>query len=100
MQKHDDGKWHPVHYMSMKSSPAEEKMHSYYLEVKAVYYALIKFRIYLLGVNFKLITDCHAFTNTVKKVDLPPAVARMVFTFQEYSFEVEHRKAEPLMMKS
>ena len=56
--------------------------------VKSVYYALIKFRIYLLGTKFKVVTDCNAFTST-KKTDVPPAVAPWVL-----SFEVEHRKQE------
>ncbi|KAK9694785.1 RNase H-like domain found in reverse transcriptase [Popillia japonica] len=62
MQKsREDNRFHPVYYMSKKTTPAERKYCSYELEVLAIVEALKKFRIYLLGHNFKIITDCNAF---------------------------------------
>ncbi|GBM81746.1 Retrovirus-related Pol polyprotein from transposon 17.6 [Araneus ventricosus] len=54
----EDGKLRPVQYMSKKTTPAEEKYSSYELEVLAVVNALRKFRTYLMGNHFKIITDC------------------------------------------
>ncbi|GFU53969.1 transposon Tf2-9 polyprotein [Trichonephila clavipes] len=61
LQEAEDGKLHPVQYMSQKTTPAEEKYSSYELEFLAVVNALKKFRTYLLENHFKIITDCSAF---------------------------------------
>lgn len=93
MQKSDDdGKFHPVYYMSRKTSPAEERYNSYELEVLAVINAVKKFRIYLLGIKFKIITDCSAFQKTMDKKDLTTRVARWALLLEEYSYEIEHRR--------
>lgn len=60
----EDGKMHLVHYMSKRMTPAEAKYSSYDLEVLAVVVALKKFRVYLLGIHFEIITDCSAFYQT------------------------------------
>lgn len=92
MQKCDeDDQFHPVYYMSIKTSPAEEKYDSYSLEVLAIVKALEKFRHYLLGMKFKIITDCEAFKKTMEKADVMAKVARWVMAMQEFDFEVEHR---------
>ncbi|GFU50378.1 retrovirus-related Pol polyprotein from transposon 17.6 [Trichonephila clavipes] len=67
LQEAEDGKLHPVQYMSQKTTPAEEKYSSYELEVLAIVDALKKFRTYLLGNHFKIITDCSAFQKTMDK---------------------------------
>ncbi|GFV01283.1 retrovirus-related Pol polyprotein from transposon 297 [Trichonephila clavipes] len=53
-----DNQFHPVFYMSKKTSDHERKYTSFELEVLAVVEALKKFRIYVLGTSFKNITDC------------------------------------------
>ncbi|GBN84195.1 Transposon Tf2-8 polyprotein [Araneus ventricosus] len=67
LQEAEDGKLHPVQYMSKKTTPAEEKYSIYELEVLAVVNALRKFRTYLMGNHFKIITDCSAFQRTMDK---------------------------------
>lgn len=57
----DDDKLHPVYYMSRKTTETESTYTSYELEVLAVIRALEKFRHYLLGIKFKVFTDCIAF---------------------------------------
>ncbi|GFV88394.1 hypothetical protein TNCV_1242071 [Trichonephila clavipes] len=52
--------------MSRKSSETERKYTSYELEVLAIIEALKKFKVYILGMPFKIITDCNAFTKTMK----------------------------------
>lgn len=87
----EDGQFHPVYYMSKKTSEAESKLHSYELEVIAVVRAVEKFRIYLLGNPFVVVTDCKAFATTMDKKDTIPKIARWAMTLQEYEFEVQHR---------
>ncbi|GFV45221.1 retrovirus-related Pol polyprotein from transposon 297 [Trichonephila clavipes] len=61
----DDNSLHPIYYMSRKTSETERKYTSYELEVLAIIEALKKFKVYILGMSFKIITDCNAFTKTM-----------------------------------
>lgn len=96
MQKSDDNKLHPVYYMSKKTTPAEERYSSYELEVLAVIQAVKKFRIYLLGIQFRIVTDCAAFQCTMKKKDLTTRVARWALLLEEYSYEIVHRRGSQM----
>ena len=58
-----------------------------------VVHALKKFRVYLLGMQFKIVTDCKAITQKVNKADIPPRVARWAMLFQDYTFTIEHRSS-------
>lgn len=62
----DDGKWYPVYFASGKSM-AEAKYSSYELEVLAIVKSLKKFRVYFVGIPFKIVIDCRAFTLTMQK---------------------------------
>jgi len=72
----EDGALYPIYYSSGKTSPAERRYTSYELEVLAIVKALIKFRVYLLEIPFRIITDCRAFALTMHKKDLCVRVAR------------------------
>ncbi|GFW15875.1 retrovirus-related Pol polyprotein from transposon 297 [Trichonephila clavipes] len=63
----DDNSLHPIYYMSRKTSETERKYTSYELEVLAIIEALKKFKVYILGMPFKIITDCNAFTKTMTR---------------------------------
>lgn len=86
-----DDQFHPVYFSSSKTSTTEEKYDSYSLEVLAIIKALEKFRPYLLGKKFKIITDCEAFKKTMEKKDIVPKVARWVMYMQNFNYEIEHR---------
>ncbi|GFU68578.1 retrovirus-related Pol polyprotein from transposon 17.6 [Trichonephila clavipes] len=94
LQEAEDGKLHPVQYMSQKTTPAEEKYSSYELEVLAVVNALKKIRTYLLENHFKIITDCSAFQKTMDKKDLVTRVARWALLLEEYDYEIVHRSGQ------
>lgn len=87
----DDQQLHPVEYMSRKTTAAEQKYHSYELEVLAVIEALKKWRIYVLGLKIKVVTDCNAFALTMRKQDVPPRVSRWALFLQEFDYQIEHR---------
>ena len=72
----EDNAFHPVYYSSEKTLPAEEKYTSYELEVLAIAKALKKFRVYLLGIPFKIVTDRQMFVLTMRKKYLCVPVAR------------------------
>jgi len=92
LQRNDkDGMFHPVYYASGKTTTAESKYSSYELEVLAIIKALRKFRVYLLGISFKIITDCQAFSLTISKKDLCVRVARWALLLEEFHYTIEHR---------
>lgn len=92
LQRNDeDRQLHPVHYASWKTSKDEAKYESYRLEVLAIVKALKKFRIYLQPIAFKIITDCQAFTQTMKKKDIPPQIARWALLLEEFKYTIVHR---------
>jgi len=86
-----DDQSHPVYYMSKKTTEAERKYSSYELEILAVIEALKKFRIYLLGKIFKIVTDCSALQQTMRKQDLMPRIARWILFLQDFDYVMEHR---------
>lgn len=53
-RRNADNQFHPVSYMSVKTSIQEQKWSSYELEVYAVVVALRKWRVYLIGNPFKV----------------------------------------------
>jgi len=92
----EDQQLHPIEYMSRKTTPAEQKYHSYELEVLAVVSALKKWRVYILGCKFKIVTDCKAFSMTMNKNDVPPRIARWAMFLQEFDYHIEHRAGTKL----
>ncbi|GBM30936.1 Retrovirus-related Pol polyprotein from transposon 297 [Araneus ventricosus] len=63
----DDKNFPPTYYMSKKTTDAEKKYSGYELEALAVIEAVKKFRVYLLGIPFKIETDCSALEKTMQK---------------------------------
>lgn len=91
-----DEDFHPVYYMSRKTFDAEQKLHSYELEVLAIVTAIKKFRVYLQGLKFKLVTDCEAFKKTLNKQDITAKIAKWALLLEEFDYEVEHRAGQRL----
>lgn len=97
LQKCDaDGALHPIYYASGKTTDAEMKYTSYELETLAIIKAR-KFRIYLLGITFKIVTDCQAFSLTMKKKDLCVRVARWALLLEEFDYVIVHRPGRGMM---
>lgn len=92
----DDGKFHPVYYLSFKSTPAESRMHSYVLEVLAIMKCLEKLRSFLLGIHFIIYTDCEAFQRTMTHKKATARVARWAIQLEEYDVEVKHRPGKAM----
>lgn len=81
----------PVHFYSRQTTTEEKNYHSFELELLAIVVGLQKFRHYLLGSNFKIITDCNAVRHTLNKKDIIPRVSRWVLQTQEFTFDISHR---------
>lgn len=87
----DDNRLHPVFYASGKTTDLEEKYTRSELEALAIVKALVKFRVYLLGITFKIVTDCRAFALTMNKKDLYVRLARWALQLEEFDYVIEHR---------
>lgn len=91
LQRDSTGLLRPVSYYSRKTTNDEKKMHSFELETLAVIASLHRFRVYLVGVAFKIYTDCNALRTTLTKRDLVPRIARWWIQLQEFDCSIEYR---------
>lgn len=96
LQKQSDGKLHPIFYYSQRTTDIESKYHSYELEMLAIINSIKRFHVYLLGIKFKIITDCNSITLTLKKKDINPRIARWALFLQNYNYEIEHRSSSQM----
>lgn len=91
LQKQDSGQWAPISCFSQMTNKAEAQYHSYELEMLAIVKSVERFHIYLYGLQFKIVTDCHALIYAVNKAHLNPRIARWTLRLQNYSFNIAHR---------
>lgn len=97
LQKQIDGVFKPVAYYSRQTSPEESHFSSYELETLAVIAALVKFRTYVLGLNFTIVTDCNSLRATFLKRDMLPRVARWWSLIQEYDCNVVYKSGKGMI---
>lgn len=91
LQKQDCGNLKPVAYFSRQTSPEEQHFSAYELETLAVVSSLVKFRSYLLGMPFTIVTDCNSLRATFVKRDMVPRVARWWSVIQEFDCDVVYK---------
>lgn len=91
MQVGDDNLIHPVFYFSRHCTPAESRYSSHELEVLAIVETVERFRVYLLGRPFRIVTDCAAVTTTSNSKPLVPRIARWMLKLGEFQYELVHR---------
>ena len=53
--------------------------------------SLRKFRSYLLGIRFTVVTDCNSIKTASKKKQMIPRIARWWLELQEFTFDVQYR---------
>ncbi|CAH2220926.1 jg25639 [Pararge aegeria aegeria] len=99
LQKQSDGVFKPVAYYSRQTSPEESHFSSYELEslISAVIAALVKFRTYVLGLSFTIVTDCNSLRATFLKRDMIPRVARWWSLIQEYDCNVVYKSGKGMI---
>uniref|UniRef100_A0AAG5DRS4 RNA-directed DNA polymerase n=1 Tax=Anopheles atroparvus TaxID=41427 RepID=A0AAG5DRS4_ANOAO len=85
---------HPCYYYSRLTNASERNYHSFELESLAVVESLKKFRCYLLGNSFKLVTDCIAFKQSLEKKEINARTGRWLVALSEFEFVVEHRTGD------
>lgn len=85
------GSLRPIAFFSRKTSKEEALYHSFELETLAVVETLRRFRVYLAGIKFTVVTDCIAVRQTFEKKDLLPRVARWWLSIQDYDMDIVHK---------
>lgn len=83
-----------IAYMSMKLTAAQKKYSTTERECLAVLEAILKFRNYVEGTKFRVITD-HASLLWLRNLKDPTSrLARWALKLQQYDFDLIHRKGK------
>ncbi|KAE8880493.1 hypothetical protein PF003_g35451 [Phytophthora fragariae] len=92
MQFDAEGRESVVSYQSRQMKPAEKNYPVHNKELLAMRYALIKFRVYLLGEQtFAVYTDHASLRTAMKSPHLSQRMARWLSFFAEYNFGVHYK---------
>ena len=92
MQFDDKDRERVVSCQSRQMKPAEKNYPVHDKVLLAMHYALIKFRLYLLGERtFALYTDHASLRTAMKSPHLSQRMARWLSFFSEYSFVVHYK---------
>jgi hypothetical protein len=92
MQKDDKGNDRIISFQSRQLKSAERNYPVHDKELLAMKYALVKFRVYLLGDKpFVVYTDHASLRTAVNSPHLSQRMARWLSFFAEYNFHVEYK---------
>eukprot|EP00873_Tetraselmis_striata_P043383 jgi/Tetstr1/463647/TSEL_008508.t1 len=87
----DNGVEYAVSFASRMNTPVEADLSSYEGEVGAVVWVVQRFRYYMYGYHFQLITDCKAMGWLRTTARLRGKLARCSLILAEYDFSIKHR---------
>ena len=86
-----DGEIRPVAFTSKKLNDYESKYPPRQLELLGIIHALEKWRHFLLGQKFKLLTDHKSLEYLFTQKGITPRMARWHEKLSEYEFDIEYR---------
>lgn len=93
-QVDDDGNERPIAFMSQKLNRAQRNYTITELECLAVILAVHKFRAYIEGHDFRVITDHASLKWLMRQKDLSGRLARWALKLQGFNFSIEHRRGK------
>lgn len=91
-QLSEDGEEHPLAFFSQKLNKAQKNYSVTELECLAAVSSIMKFRAYVEGLPFTVITDHASLKWLMEQRDLSGRLARWSLKLQSFNFTVEHRK--------
>ncbi|CAI5701232.1 unnamed protein product [Peronospora effusa] len=92
MQKDDNGVDRVISYQSRLLKAAELNYPVHDKELLSIKYALVKFRVHLLGTEpFVVYTDHASLRTAINSPHLSPRMARWLTFFSEFNFKVEYK---------
>lgn len=91
LQKQSDGWYHPIFYYSQRTTESESKLHSFELELLTIINGLKRFRVYLQGISFTIVTDCNRFKLALQKKEINSKIIRLSLILQNFNYSLEHR---------
>ena len=103
MQVGEDGAERPVRFASRSLTRAKKAFSQFDREGLAVIFGVARYKQYLWGRKFTLVTDNKALTSVIGPKSNAPALAtaclhRWALILSAYSYDIEHRKAEEIPM--
>lgn len=97
-QLEDDGSEKPIAYMSQKLNSAQKNYSVTELECLAAVLSIKKFRAYVEGMPFTVITDHASLKWLMDQRDLNGRLARWSLKLQGFHFNIEHRKGKLMVV--
>ncbi|XP_055838190.1 uncharacterized protein K02A2.6-like [Episyrphus balteatus] len=91
-QEDEDGIERPIFYFSHKLSPAQRNYSITELECLAAVLGVEKFRSYVEGQEFTVVTDHASLRWLMSQKDLTGRLARWSLRLQRFKFDIAHRK--------
>lgn len=91
-QRSDDGGEHPIAYFSQKLNKSQRNYSVTELECLAAVESIKKFRAYVEGLPFTVITDHASLKWLMDQRDLSGRLARWSLKLQGFNFTIEYRK--------
>ena len=85
-----DSMWHPVEFFSKRLTSAERGYSATEREFVAIKMCLERWRHFLIGIKFTVLSDHAALTYLTKQSHLNRRQARWLDFFQEFAFDITH----------
>ena len=100
LQPDETGKERPIAYASKSLSDAESRYANIERELLAVCFGVERFKTYVFGRSFKIVTDHKPLIMILNKnlTSAPPRLQRMMLKLQGYNFTIEYRPGSDMVL--